>query len=64
MKQNNFINILTSHIQFVRDIFGRYEWEAHVKRELEQDLYNLQQRLNDDCVNIAVAVVVAGSCSL
>ena len=54
MKQNNFINILTPHIQFVRDIFGRYEWEAHVKRELEADLYNLQQRLNDDCVNIAV----------
>ena len=54
MKQNNFINILTPHIQFVRDVFGRYEWEAHVKRELEADLYNLQQRLNDDCVNIAV----------
>ena len=54
MKQNNFTNILTPPIQFVRDVFGRYEWEAHVKRELEADLYNLQQRLNDDCVNIAV----------
>lgn len=54
MKQNNFTNILTPHIQFVRDVFGRYEWEAHVKREFEADLYNLQQRLNDDCVNIAV----------
>lgn len=54
MKHNNFIDILSHHIQFVREVFGRYEWEAHVKCELEADLYNLQQRLNDNCVNIAV----------
>lgn len=54
MKQNNFINILSPHIQFVRDVFKRYEWEANVKHELEADMYCLQQRINDDCVNIAV----------
>lgn len=54
MKQNNFINILAPHIQFVREVFNRYNWEANVKHELEMDLYGLQHRINDDCVNIAV----------
>lgn len=54
MKQNNFINILAPHIQFVRDVFNRYNWEANVRHELETDLYGLQHRINDDCVNIAV----------
>lgn len=54
MKQNNFINILSPHIQFVREVFNRYNWEANVRCELETNLYGLQHRINDDCVNIAV----------
>lgn len=54
MKQNNFINILAPHIQFVREVFNRYNWEANVRCELETNLYGLQHRINDDCVNIAV----------
>lgn len=54
MRQNKIIDTLAPHIQFVKDIVHRYDWEASVRRELETELYKLQYRINDDCVNIAV----------
>lgn len=54
MRQNNFIDVLAPHIQFVRDIFSRYNWTTNVRHELNTELLNLQFRMDDDCVNIAV----------
>lgn len=54
MSQNSFLDILAPHIQFVRTVFNRYEWNPDARNELVAELRNLQQRTDDKCVNIAV----------